>query len=271
MSTKSKAANLSPICYGSSRKKNGQEILKAFADGSPAQLHIDHVYRTGRPAVFYGVTPDTLTTYRAAVRSGLDWYYIDHGYFGRGAYYRITRNAEQFTGRNARPAWDRLAEFRLAFADWRPDGDHILICTQSDWWHQRHHMLTAAEWGEAIKAKIAAHTNRPIKIRAKPEAAKGITAKAIAKTLDSLDSDLTGCHALVTHTSNAAIDALVRGVPVFVDPTSAAAPLGLTLDHLEVIETPRLLAAREEWFAVLAGQQWTVKEMRDGTAWAALQ
>jgi len=71
------------------------------------------------------------------------------------------------------------------------------------------------------------------------------------------------CWALVTHSSNVAVDAVIAGVPVFVEPTSPAAPVG-NLD-LAKMENPNM-PERGPWFDSLMAQQFTVDEMRSGLA-----
>lgn len=244
--------------------------MRALASSTRSRVVTDNRYVPGRTAAFYGVTIDGERVWKAATASGLDWYYVDHGYFGRGEHYRITKNAEQIDARTTAPDWDRLARHGLFFERWRRSGRHILVCAQSDWWHWRHDRMTADVWAAKVAAEIAQHSGRPVRIRYKPKSAKGTHPADVAKTQASIDADLEDCHALVTHTSNAAIDALQRGVPVFVDRTSAAASMGRTLDDLHQIENPRRPDDRVEWAAVLAANQWTVDEIRGGLAWKAV-
>ena len=74
-------------------------------------------------------------------------------------------------------------------------------------------------------------------------------------------------HALVTHSSNVAIEAACLGTPVFVAPTSAAAPVGRV--DLADIEMP-IYPDREPWLAHLAYNQFSFEEIRSGEAWRML-
>ncbi len=78
----------------------------------------------------------------------------------------------------------------------------------------------------------------------------------------SLQSDLHGAHALVTHGSIAAVEAVILGCPVFVHPDSAATPVGRT--DLTKIESP-IYPDRQPWLNSLAYSQWTEDEFTDGT------
>ena len=83
-----------------------------------------------------------------------------------------------------------------------------------------------------------------------------------------LDVALQSAHALVTHSSNVAIEAACLGTPIFVDPASAAAPIGLT--DLSMIETP-VYPDRQAWLSHLAYSQFSMDEIRDGSAWRLLR
>ena len=83
----------------------------------------------------------------------------------------------------------------------------------------------------------------------------------------ALATDLSGAWALVTHSSNVAVDAVLSGVPVFVAETSPAAPVGrIGFDEIENPVRP----GRRAWIASLACQQFTIGEMRNGTAYRCL-
>ena len=80
----------------------------------------------------------------------------------------------------------------------------------------------------------------------------------------SIAEDLNNCHALVTHDSNIAVEAILAGVPVFVTGTSPAQVFG-NVDVLTIRE-PRRDVDRWEWLSILANNQWTLNEIQDGMA-----
>jgi len=71
----------------------------------------------------------------------------------------------------------------------------------------------------------------------------------------------------VTHSSNVAIEAVCLGTPVFVSPSSAAAPVGRT--DLSAIEDP-VYPDRQPWLAHLAYNQFSYDEILEGDAWRML-
>jgi hypothetical protein len=75
-------------------------------------------------------------------------------------------------------------------------------------------------------------------------------------------------YATVTYNSNTMIASLANGVPVLCDPkNSAAAPI--SEKDFAKIETP-LYGDRVALFSSLAYNNWSLKEMADGTAWRML-
>jgi hypothetical protein len=117
------------------------------------------------------------------------------------------------------------------------------------------------EWLRTVGSILKLQTARPVRVRRwnrdKDKAAR------------TLQADLQGAWALVTHMSAAANEALLAGVPVFLTGRCAATPM--ESGPLSMIEQPRLPDGREEWAAGLAAMQWTLDEMRAGMAWKALQ
>jgi hypothetical protein len=107
-------------------------------------------------------------------------------------------------------------------------------------------------------ATLARVTDRPIVVRAKPQ--PGEAAVPLPQALET-------AHALVTHSSNVAIEAACLGTPVFVSPASAAAPIGRT--DLDAIESPAY-PDRAAWLAHLAFNQFSFEEIGDGRAWRML-
>ena len=94
-----------------------------------------------------------------------------------------------------------------------------------------------------------------------------------AKLARSLPDDLVGAWALVTHSSAAAVTALLSGVPVFCAPESAAYPMSSTIGQTgEVVLLMHWEeGSRRAWAGVLADNQWTLEEMKYGQCWADLQ
>jgi len=228
---------------------------KAFAHGCGGGFTTRNALEPGSVAMFGSVA--RWMVLKAAQDQGRDWYYGDHGYLGRGEYYRVTKNAYQFTGPVA-ASNDRFRKFSLKVKPWRRAGSHVLVCPQSPGFMELHGLNTDA-WVDDVRARIARVSDRPVKVRWKTE----FWSRPIAH-------DLQDAWAVVVFSSGAAIDALLAGVPVFVTaPWAAAARMGST--NLAQIETPVYPDNREAWLWTLAEHQFTLNEIREGMAWEVVQ
>lgn len=149
---------------------------------------------------------------------------------------------------------ERAAALPMRLMPWRPSGTHVLLALPgADFGCAIG--LDMAAWAATAEERIRSHTDRPIVVRPRHAARP-------------LAQDLPDAWALVTHSSNAAVDAVLAGIPVFVEPTSAAAPVGnLDLADLERPAMPE----REPWLRSLACQQFTLAEMQSGEAYAWMQ
>lgn len=243
------------------------QVCNSFAAGTdfpvvpPAPLLPGDVF-------MYGALRGLLPTLKRARLEGRTWFYADNGYFLPGktedSYFRITRNALQIDGSGDAPAarWKRLG---LKIKPWRKRGDHIVICPPARVFGETFG-FDADEWLQHTLRALARHTARELRVRPKITSTD-IKRDAIYKARP-LEADLDGAWALVTHSSNSAVEALMAGIPVFCTVSCASSAMGLS--NLDLIESPRTDGDRERWARVLASNQWTLGEMRDGTAWRML-
>jgi hypothetical protein len=190
-----------------------------------------------------------------AIKTRREWFYGDHGYFGRREYYRITRNAYQHDGTGlAGP--ERFHSFHRPVQPWRTTGQHVLVCPNSAGYFALFG-LHVDKWITEVMQQLRAATDRPIRLRWKQYAGP------------SIKHDLADCWAVVTYSSAAALDALIAGVPVFsLAPFSAAHRMGSS--DLSQIEVPTYPEDRKQFLWNLADQQWTLDEISSGLAWRAL-
>lgn len=208
----------------------------------------------GEPFAIWGQLLLTLDVLPAAIRAGRPFWHIDNGFWSpargdRVGYYRITYRSLSPV-MLARPPMVRDAP---PMAPWRARGGHVVFA------HPGPTFGTAAgldmvAWRQAARIALSAATRRAVTERSKD-------------CRRALEGDLRGAHALVTHSSNVAIDAALAGVPVVVAPTSPAAPIGST--SISEVEQPEM-GDREPWLRSLSCQQFTLGEMCDGTAYRCL-
>lgn len=232
--------------------QHSQVVSKAFATGCAGQL-VPPIKLFDDDAVCYGILRGCGDVIKQCQWVGRTFFHIDHGYFQRGhydGYYRVTRNAFQCSGLGNRPS-DRLDKLNVDMKPWRKDGDHIVVIP-----------LTGAfgaflgidpdKWVQAVVSEIARYTDRPVIVKSKDGA--------------PLRDALRNAHCLVTHSSNAAVDALLEGLPVVTLGPSACHPLSTQLPQIEF----PVYGDRRQWAQNLAYGQFTLDEMRSGMAWEIL-
>lgn len=242
-----------PVCYRVASEHTSPIWCEAFAQGCGGRISDQSSLEPGPVALFGSLQLWPLL--QSAQAHGRTWYYGDHSYLGQPwQRYRITRNAYQHDGQgDASP--DRFHELRQTVSQWR-HGSHILVCLQGEGQYKLFGM-TLSSWLSEVVSRLKGYTDRPVVIRSR-----------YART--PLRNELSNAWAVVTWSSNAAVDALLYGVPVFVTADFAAAYRMGTPD-LSRIETPWYPDDRERFFSVLAANQWTMDEIRAGHAWADLR
>lgn len=194
--------------------------------------------------------------------AGKTWIYWDRGYARRvfatwlprgdnGGYYRWHIGALQMTEVHGVPS-DRWDALKIEVRPWKRGGDKIVIAdTLSDYWD----MYGLKGWPQRIAEEIKRYTKRPIVIRSKESSIP-------------LDKELESAHCLVAHGSIAAVESVIMGCPVFVDPSSAASLVGKT--DFSDIENP-IYPERQAWLNSLAYCQFNEQELVDGTLWRLME
>jgi hypothetical protein len=236
----------------------GNPVIRAFANGVGCRL----AYAEDEPdtlrdvAVVWGVLRGSDRILAQAKAQNLYFFYVDHAYFnrGHGNAYRITRNGYE-AGPVRRFPGDRINGIGPEVLPWRKSGRDIIVCPPTEYFMRAH---DCSDWLPKTLETLSTLTDRPVVVRDKPKA--GETAVPLRQALET-------AHALVTHSSNVAIEAACLGTPVFVAPTSAAAPVGRT--DLSKIEKP-IYPDRAPWLAHLAYNQFSFDEIADGRAWQML-
>jgi hypothetical protein len=230
-------------------------IMYALRDGSDGKGTVVQGMPQPGPFVIWGHRWLSERLVPRAINTGTEWWLIDNGFHlpARGAehgYYALTRNG------TAPVLLDEGASrIRCELAPWRKaDTGYVLIAQPGEHFGRMLGIDTRA-WAQTIVGRVRQHTKRRILVRDK-------TCRR------PLEADLAGAFVLVTHSSKVAVDAVKAGVPVIVEPTSPAAPVGST-DLADIDNPPR--PDRDRWFASLLAQQFTLDEMRSGLAWAAME
>lgn len=201
---------------------------------------------------------DIIAAWRA---SGREFIYWDRGYVRRlggvwlptdssDGYYRCHRNAFQMARIRDVPG-DRWEKLNIDVLPWHRGRAVVVAGTASDYWR----LHKAEGWIERTVHRLKSVTDRPIVVRGKD-------------SRRPLAEDLKDAHCLVAHGSNAAVEAVLMGCAVCVDPVSAAALVGIT--DVSQIEAP-VYPDRQAWMHSLAYSQFTQRELLDGTLWDLIE
>lgn len=206
--------------------------------------------------------------------------YVDLGYWGRReggrftGYHKVAVNGRHPTAYFRTPQHDRkrISHFPdLLASPWRDDqdGHHVLVCGMGDKGALAEGFHPEA-WERSAIHMIRQHSERPIVYRPKPswKEAKPIEGTIFSPHTTVLEKELEGAWAVVSHHSNACVDALVAGVPVFCD-EGVAKPL--SSPSPSQIERCLYPEGRDAWMADLAYTQWTPAEMEAGEPWLHLR
>jgi hypothetical protein len=245
---------LAPVSYYAPEEVSSPRFAYAFAKGCRGMITNELDLFDG-PVALFG-SPSRWPVLRQAQLEGRDWYYGDHGYFGRRRYFRITKNRYQHDGLwTSTPPSHRFQAFGRNVVPWKKEGRHVLVCPNSEI-YCRLHGFDVRSWINMVELTVRGHSDREVRTRWKT-------------TQYPIAYDLKDCWAVVVFSSAAALDALIAGIPVFVlAPWAAGARMGLS--DLTQIETPFYPTDREPFLWALANQQWTLQEILDGHAWRVL-
>ena len=209
---------------------------------------------------------------------------VDKSYFGRGEYYRLSVDGFQPPYLHAAPRpddrWRMLRdEFRIEVLPKRAKGTHLIYAGSSQKYCNWHELGDASAYARSVCHAInkQTHSTLPLYYRPKPSWAANhpdevgkIDYTIFSGPQEHLKDRLPNCLALVTHGSNAAVEAVIAGVPVCLVSQEGACAAWRVADYgVERVYDARFPtdAERLQWLSDLAYCQFDLEEMRDGTAW----
>ena len=171
--------------------------------------------------------------------------------------------------------------FKHTLKPWNPTGDMIVICGQHDASEQWKGLPRMEQWIVQQVREIRKYTSRPILVRPHPrntiqfkenefENVKVRLPKRDYRTYDDTDFKVTleRTWAVVNHSSNPAMEAVIRGVPVFVSESSLCHDVGNI--NLADINTPAM-PSRMNWANRLSYTEWFKDEIEAGLPWARIK
>ena len=175
----------------------------------------------------------------------------------------------------------RWSLFQHELRPWNPTGDLIVICGQHDTSEQWKGLPKMSNWIEQQIKEIRKYTTRPILVRPHPrniitfdetkfKNVKVRLPKRDYRTYDDTDfkKTLERTWAVVNHSSNPAMEAVIKGVPVFVSESSLCHDVGNL--NLSDISTPAM-PNRITWANKLAYTEWFEDEIEQGLPWKRIK
>ena len=283
------------MLYGySTRRKGTTKIVERFCRGSNAVFNpIEDFEQNGiMPNATYvttfGFLRGTANLFETAIRNGVNYLHIDHAYFlaghrGWDSWYRVSKNDMNMNKITKRYPADRFMSKiypNVTLKNWRtnPQG-HILVLppTQPTAWYTKNE-----DWLDKTLNWLKHNTTRPVVVRHKPPVTwcdnKGfpLPPTVVQDKINelrpllrqtTLEQDLQDAYCVIAFNSGAVVKATLEGIPVFCTPYCAAQPIAFKFPD---IESPRMLSIepdRQGWFNALAYHQFSMEEMKNGTAW----
>jgi len=139
-----------------------------------------------------------------------------------------------------------------------------LLCASSQTVTFHMNGISQDEWVKIAKQEIKKHTDMPIVFRNKPRPGNEWWETDIK-------DQLKYAHCLVTNMSLSGVDALMNMVPVFAEGSSIMGPVSSR--DISKIKKPLRPGRKtmEEWLKFVAENQFTIKEIENGTAYKILK
>jgi hypothetical protein len=250
-------------------KKGKDQYVQMLANGAGAACTLLETWRyedSQDPLVIRGIMKHKII--KRCWQDNRQFRYMDSGYFGNRPsaanpngwkyWHRIVPNNLQHGDIIARPA-DRWQRHGIKLRPRQNHGRNILIAAPDEK-PCAFYGLTLDQWMRDTIDTIKQHTDRPIVVRQRP-------ASRVDRKTQRAEDWLADVHALVTFNSNAATEAIMAGVPVFVTaPCNASSPVSNT--DLTKIDDPWFADSDQihQWACHLAYGQFHTEELVNGTA-----
>ena len=240
-----------------------------------------------KPVACFGVLRGTGDIMKKAKS---DVYYFDHAYkFGNRhmnskqiigeRIYRLTKNWQHIVSVKKLTDIDRkrIEKYKpfINIKPWKKSGKDIVLCDIGpgaiDYYTSKHYDVK--QWFNQTLGRLKhIYGGRPkdlnFIVRGKPTPDKEYRVES--QKPKSFDVHLYNAYAVVTFQSSIGITAILEGVPHFCDVTSMCAPVSRTgrgESAVNVIKDPFYPNTRKLWIDSLLANQFTMTEIRDGTAW----
>lgn len=171
--------------------------------------------------------------------------------------------------------------FKHDLKPWDPSGEIIVICGQHDASEQWRGLPRMDKWIAQQITELRKYTSRPILVRPHPRNIiqfresdfKNVKIRLPQRdhsTYDDTDfkATLGRTWAVINHSSNPAMEAVIRGIPVFVSESSLCYEVGNS--NLADINSPAM-PNRITWANKLSYTEWFEREIEEGLPWSRIK
>ena len=232
---------------------------------------------------FWGLGDGQTEDIRQCINKKEEWWFVDTGYITEQitrypspiihdydkTYFRICKGGIH-TNLGRVGSGQRLTELEhkgidVEFKGWYTGKTkHILLAPSSQTVTYHMNGISQEEWIKIAKQEIKKYTDRPIKFRNKPRPNN-------EWWQTDIKDDLKDAHCLVTNMSLSGVNALMNMVPVFAEGSSIMGPVSSR--DISKIEKPLRPGRKtmQEWLKFVAENQFTIKEIENGTAYKTLK
>lgn len=234
--------------------------------------------------VFYGLEGRLPSLFGRMLAADVPVVYVDLGFWGRreggryAGFHKVSVSSRHPVAYYRRPQHptDRFDRFRIEIQPWhrgrarelRVTGPILLVGMGAK--GAAAEGFGPQEWERGIVTEIRKHTHRQILYRPKPSdpLASRIEGCGYSTKDRKIEAEIASAWAVVTHHSNAAVEAILAGTPAF---CWGGVGRDLASWDLSTIENPEYPDGRYEWAADIAYTQFSVPEMTSGICWAHLR
>jgi hypothetical protein len=194
---------------------------------------------------------------------------LERGYLGdRYAWTSVSFGGELNGRATFRGVEDDPCRFETHFADlmqpWRGEGGRVALLVGQVPGDMALRAVNGRldEWYASTAAELRA-AGYSVEFRRHPRDKTDTVVPGVETTRGTLGADMASAAAVVTFSSNTAVEAVLAGVPaIAADPGSMAYEV---TSH--AVAEPLIRPDREAWAARLAWKQWTREEMASGLCW----
>lgn len=271
------------VFWASMSKEREMRIARALGEAVEASGHTfelrsttDFKYPRGDLGCIFGVKRPARRFIDEHKRVGANFLFFDKPHFRQKlegeVMYRASLNSYMPGELTRYDDGERFRRLRRPVCNWMK-GEAIVIAGGSQKHADFNGLGNATEWAEDVVRQVREQEpQRPIVYRPKPSwhDAVPIADTRFSGRAETIQQVLDGAWCLITHSSNAVVDAIVAGVPTFVLGEHPARKLSSTKldDYGWLGMEAHSRQAREDFLADLMWCNFTVEEIRSGWPWA---